>query len=70
MIDLMGVRKGFLSGVALSLFSLCLGQGAMAQQNQSSSLIRGVVQPVNYASISTELNTLVADVPFREGERP
>lgn len=32
------------------------------------TVIRGVVQPVREAAISTELTSLVAKVPFREGE--
>lgn len=61
--------KKVLPVLRLSLVASLMPVAAMAQQIQPASIIRGVVQPVNHASISTELVSLVADVPFREGER-
>lgn len=67
--DLIMKKRNFLSSIGLCSLALFAWDGAKAQQNQSDSIIRGVVQPVNQADISTELVSLVADVPFREGER-
>ena len=61
--------KKVIPSLGLSLLASLTPLAVAAQQNQPASIIRGVVQPVNHASISTELVSLVADVPFREGER-
>ncbi len=62
-------NKKFLSSFGFCCLALLCFDAAKAQQSQSGSIIRGVVQPVNQAAISTELVSLVAEVPFREGER-
>ncbi|MEP3630065.1 MAG: efflux RND transporter periplasmic adaptor subunit [Hyphomicrobiales bacterium] len=67
--DLIMKKRNFLSCIGLCSLALFAWGQAKAQQSQTASIIRGVVQPVNQADISTELVSLVADVPFREGER-
>ena len=62
-------KRKFLSSFGFCCLALFGFDAAKAQQTQPGSIIRGVVQPVNQAAISTELVSLVADVPFREGER-
>ena len=62
-------KRKILSSFGFCCLALFSFGAAQAQQDQPASIIRGVVQPVNQAAISTELVTLVAEVPFREGER-